>query len=265
MPPTGRPGSMPAKRCTAWRARARIMRLVAVHQRLVEQLGQLLGRERVHRRRPQPWPSPSRAWLLPSSRRAARRARRRRRRWLYSRPAQREVDLEDRLERAPVRVVLHQRGGERVLERLAVLDRDVLHRLHGVEVLGQADTGSPASRSSWMKPSSRSSIGSPAAIGGARCRARAATRAGAPLERLLLGGELLDRLGDVGLVLQQDVGGSRWPARRRRARCRAAPACGPSRSSRTPTAPSSARAGGCERTMRAIWSARCLGDVRAPW
>ena len=52
---------------------------------------------------------------------------------------QREVDLEDRLEGPPVGVVLHQRGRQGVLERLAVLERDVLDRLHGVEVLGEAD------------------------------------------------------------------------------------------------------------------------------
>ena len=54
------------------------------------------------------------------------------------RAAEREVHLEHRLEGAPVGVVLHQRGGQRVLERLAVLERDVLDRLHGVEVLGEA-------------------------------------------------------------------------------------------------------------------------------
>ena len=52
--------------------------------------------------------------------------------------AQREVHLEDRLERAPVRVVLHERRRERVLERLAVGERDVAHGLHRVEVLGEA-------------------------------------------------------------------------------------------------------------------------------
>ena len=55
------------------------------------------------------------------------------------RAPQREVHLEDGLEGPPVGVVLHQRGAERVLERLTILDRDVLHRLHGVEVLGEAD------------------------------------------------------------------------------------------------------------------------------
>ena len=54
------------------------------------------------------------------------------------RAAQREVHLEHRLEGAPVGVVLHQGGGQRVLEGLAVLQRDVLDRLHGVEVLGEA-------------------------------------------------------------------------------------------------------------------------------
>jgi hypothetical protein len=51
--------------------------------------------------------------------------------------AEAEVDLEDRLEAAPVGVVLDQRRPECVLERLAVLDRDVLNRLHRVEVLGE--------------------------------------------------------------------------------------------------------------------------------
>ncbi len=52
---------------------------------------------------------------------------------------QREVDLEDRLERTPVGVVLHQGGTQGVLEGLAILEGDVGHRLHGVEVLGEAD------------------------------------------------------------------------------------------------------------------------------
>jgi hypothetical protein len=51
----------------------------------------------------------------------------------------REVDLEDRLEGPPVRVVLHQGGAQRVLEGLTVLEGRVGQRLHGVEVLGEAD------------------------------------------------------------------------------------------------------------------------------
>ena len=50
-------------------------------------------------------------------------------------------------------------AAERVLERLAVLERDVLDRLHGVEVLGQATPAGRPSRSSVTKPASRSSIG----------------------------------------------------------------------------------------------------------
>ena len=49
---------------------------------------------------------------------------------------QREVDVEDGVERAPVAEVLHQRGREHLAERLALLQRDVLDRAHGVEVLG---------------------------------------------------------------------------------------------------------------------------------
>ena len=52
---------------------------------------------------------------------------------------EREVHLEHRLEGAPVGVVLHQRRRQGVLEGGPVLDRDVLDRLHGVEVLGEAD------------------------------------------------------------------------------------------------------------------------------
>src|SRR5262245_54901143 len=48
-----------------------------------------------------------------------------------------------------------------------------------------SDTGSPAARSSWMNPAIKSSTTTPGLLG--------------------LDGELLGRLGDVGLVLQQDV------------------------------------------------------------
>ena len=57
---------------------------------------------------------------------------------LVLRAPQREVHLEDGLESLPVSLVLHQSGGQGVLEGVAVLDRDVLDRLHGVEVLGEA-------------------------------------------------------------------------------------------------------------------------------
>ena len=51
--------------------------------------------------------------------------------------AEGEVHLEGGLERPPVGGRLHQRRRQGVLERLAVLERDVAHRLGGVEVLGQ--------------------------------------------------------------------------------------------------------------------------------
>ena len=108
-------------------------RLVAPHQRLEEHLGQLLRRERLHR------PAGTRLGRalgplavgrdLPVT--VAVRVER------ALAGAQREVDLEHRLERPPVGVALHERGAERVLEGLAVLERDVLHRLHRVEVLGE--------------------------------------------------------------------------------------------------------------------------------
>jgi hypothetical protein len=49
---------------------------------------------------------------------------------------QREVDVEHGVERAAVAVVLHERGGERLLEQRAVVELDVLDRPHRVEVLG---------------------------------------------------------------------------------------------------------------------------------
>ncbi len=49
---------------------------------------------------------------------------------------QREVDVEHGVERGPVPVVLHQRGRERGLELLTVVEIEVLDRAHGVEVLG---------------------------------------------------------------------------------------------------------------------------------
>src|SRR6187200_84241 len=84
-------------------------------------------------------------------------------------------------------------------------------------------TGRPASRSSMMKPLSRSRSAAPArsavpsggpARGEEVSESVALTAAGslvgregaaAPLERRLLGRELLHDLGDVGLVLEQDV------------------------------------------------------------
>ena len=109
-------------------------RLVGVEQRLHQHLGDLFGRERVHRARRAA--VLARLLLLHLAPHLVERA-------LVALdepvlgPAQREVDLEHRLERPPVGVVLDQRRAERVLERLAILDRDVLHRLHRVEVLGE--------------------------------------------------------------------------------------------------------------------------------
>src|SRR3954447_26131657 len=70
-------------------------------------------------------------------------------------------------------------------------------------------TGRPASRSSWMKPDSRSSIGDGSVLGSTAVMAgvRSLGSGGELLEAGLLLAELLDRLGDVGLVLEQDVGG----------------------------------------------------------
>ena len=136
MPPTGSAGLHAGEALHGLAGHRPHHRLVAVHQRLHQHVRHLFGRQRLH-------PAAGRAVALalahlllhlaphlvdvgssPSL-------------MLVLGAAQAEVDLEHRLERPPVGVVLHHRGAERVLERLAVLDRDVLHRLHRVEVLGE--------------------------------------------------------------------------------------------------------------------------------
>ena len=68
--------------------------------------------------------------------------------------------------------------------------------------------------------------------------------------------QLLRRLGDVGLVLQQDVERLLGLLRVDRARCRAAPGCGPSRCVSETDGAFFSSSWRIERTMRAIWSAR---------
>src|SRR3954453_17470265 len=75
-------------------------------------------------------------------------------------------------------------------------------------------TGRPASRSSRMNPLSRSSMGSPTTVGSPAGGVAVSVPAGAgsrrdlaegPPATALVVGQLLGRLGDVALVLQQDV------------------------------------------------------------
>ena len=130
--PDGTPGLHPRVPAHSLPGERPHHRLVGVQQRAVEHLGELLGGQLLHGAA---WPALlllARLHLAPLVAIA------------FAvdgelRPAQREVHLEDGLERAPVRVVLHERGGERVFERVAILDRDVLDGLHRVEVLGERD------------------------------------------------------------------------------------------------------------------------------
>src|SRR4051794_27593766 len=71
-------------------------------------------------------------------------------------------------------------------------------------------TGSPASRNSWMKPASNDRIGAPVAATTSRSTSSTAPLSStsgrfALLEQSALGLELLQRLGDVALVLEQDL------------------------------------------------------------
>ena len=103
---------------------------VAPHQRPVEHLGQLLGAERVARAAPVALGRDLAVGGVGGVEVVVGD--------LVLRAPQREVHLEHGLERFPVGLVLDQRGGQGVLEGVAVFDRDVLDSLHGVEALGQA-------------------------------------------------------------------------------------------------------------------------------
>ena len=106
---------------------------VALHQSVVEQLHELLGRQRVHRT----------ARLLTLAVPLTHLVLHLLEELvdlivvlqLVLRAAQREIHLEDGLEGTPVRGVLHHGGGQGELEGLAVLERDELHGLEGIEVL----------------------------------------------------------------------------------------------------------------------------------
>jgi hypothetical protein len=114
--------------------------LVALGQRPEQHLGQLLGRQRLAAGAPHP-PLVALGLGLHLAHEVLEVGHRLGRlvgEGVLAAP-QREVDLEDRLEHPPVGGVLHQRRRQRVLERVAVADRDVLDGGHRVEVLGQAD------------------------------------------------------------------------------------------------------------------------------
>ena len=88
-----------------------------------------------------------------------------------------------------VLLVFHQRCGERVLERVAVLDGDVLDGLHRVEVLCQRDRQPRVAQ-----------LAHEAAEQVQHDRLPSGSRRRLGLDRQFLGGLL-----DVGLVLEQDV------------------------------------------------------------
>ena len=99
---------------------------VHVHERLEEHLRQLLGRDVAHRA----------AALGAHGLHGLEVGRTTVVALADPRRVEREIDVEDGLEGAPVVVVLHQGRSERGLERAALGDVDVLDGAHGVEVLG---------------------------------------------------------------------------------------------------------------------------------
>ncbi len=109
---------------------------VALQQRLVQRLGQLLGGHRLA-----PGPPCALLTLAGGHLHLVLELGQRSRSVLIEDvggAAVAEVHLEDGLEHPPVAVRLHQRGRQGVLERVAVLERDVPNRLHRVEIFGEA-------------------------------------------------------------------------------------------------------------------------------
>jgi len=112
--------------------------LVRPHERLVEHLGEVVGRHSLALTLPLAFTLGAVFWILlrrvvAGLKRVAVFVEQ-----VVLSAAQREVDLEHCLERIPVLVVLHERRGQCVLEGVAIAKRDVLHRFHCVEVLGEA-------------------------------------------------------------------------------------------------------------------------------
>ena len=188
-------------------------------------------------RRPRPCPRPGAS--APASRATSRRARRRRRRCCTPGRAGRSRP------RTPSRTPASARCSSPASPPSAYLNasRSSSGMCCTASIASRFSvsyTGSPASRSSSMNPASSSSIGR-------RLARRRSRRHGSLRPRRV---ELLGRLGDVGLVLEQDV--ERLLGRAARRSCSmpsSTQRAGPVERLATPTAPSSARAGGS--------SARC--------
>ena len=177
-----------------------------------------------------------------------------------------EVHLEDRLEGLPVRVVFHHGGGQRVLERIAVVERERARRASTASRFSVRLTGDDRPWRSSALRTRTSTLEEAGARGERRFVGHDVVgdhplsdyrRAGVAMlmgYRLLEAGlaSSLDRLLDVALVLEQDVEGGGRPPRPISpiGDARAAAGCAPSPASRRPTAPFSTPGWRMERTMR---------------
>ena len=191
----GGPAPCPAKRCTACgRERAHHRSWSIVHQRLrAASAASSSGVSASPSRRRAPCPGPASARCI-SRLVVVGVVVARRRRSPYSGPRSEKYTSNTVSNARQWRVVLHQRGAERVLERLAVLERDVLDRLHRVEVLGHA---TPAARRRAARGRTRASSVEhrPPTAGGSIGRRRhrsCGARAEPALDAVLVVGELLD-------------------------------------------------------------------------
>ena len=155
MPPDRPTGLHPGEPGHGLARHAAIRASVALQQRPVEHLGDLLGD--IASPPPPPWAGPgpvARSGVLARPRRRARATPRRRRR-RTGRPHG-EVDLEGVSKACQCVARLHQGGGQHVLERLAILERDLVNG-PAASRCSVSETGRPAARSSPTKPARSSS------------------------------------------------------------------------------------------------------------
>ena len=127
MPPTGRPGSIPANWVTAIPASRRSSSRSIDIERAEQHLGQLFAAEVAAGAAALHVAGHAAEQLLGQVELVLQ---------VGARAEQREVDVEHGVERGAVALVLHQRRAEHRAQDLALADVDVLDRPHGVEVLG---------------------------------------------------------------------------------------------------------------------------------
>ena len=179
MPPTGRPGSMPAKRFTDWRATARIMRLVALLERLISISASSSG---VMASMAPPPPAagprrPGRPGAVPSARRWPRPGRCRGRASTRARGSEKYTS--NTVSKARQCELFFTSVAASAYLNASRSSSGMCWTASMASRFSVRLTGSPASRSSWMNPASSSLSAEPAPISASLRRDVARRRRGA--------------------------------------------------------------------------------------